>query len=163
MDSITNIKRMLDRSFKVKCIKVMEIQGFKPFFTIDKEYDAFYHPTRTDFYFVKDDRGIGSYKPTNLFEPTDIVDAKEIEEYSIKELEYWNSIRMVVCITKEYKGVVYDGVIVGETYDVVKYMANSHPNGRFRIKGNDSSEIYPRELFITIDQHRQNQLEKILG
>ncbi len=146
---------MPDRSFKVY------IAGSNNFFTIGKEYDAFYHPTRTDFYFVKDDRGIGSYKPSNLFVPADLAESKEIEEEAIKDLEYWNSIKKIVCVAKEYKGVAYYGVVVGEKYDVVEYMANSHPNGRFRIKC--SREVYPRELFITIEQHRQNQLEKILG
>ena len=82
-----------------------------------------------------------------------------------KDLEYYNSIKKVVCITKEYRGSTYNGgAIVGEIYDVVEYSANIHPNGRFRIKGklDGTSDLFPRELFITLEEHRQNQLEKIL-
>jgi hypothetical protein len=39
-----------------------------------------------------------------------------------------------------------------------------HINGRFRIRGklDGTSDFFPKELFITLEQHRQNQLEKIL-
>lgn len=82
--------------------------------------------------------------------------------------------KKVVCVTKSYKSekndyeVTYEGgVIIGEVYDVIDYYPNLHPYGRFRIKGKFNeqrimSDIYPKELFITLEQHRENQLYKIL-
>jgi hypothetical protein len=146
-----------EKKFKVKCIK--ELTNF---FSINKEYDASYHPTRMDYYFIQDNTGVRSYKPTHYFELVDIEEAKEIEEF-----EYWNSIKKVVCITNEYKGSKYNGgVIIGEVYDVVEYVPISHPNGRFRIEGKLEeqrimSDFYPKELFITLEQFREQQLNKI--
>jgi hypothetical protein len=144
---------LIGKKFKVKCIKEhLDL-------TLGKEYDVCYVDGDTKFYLIENDRGIRLYKPAYYFEQ--------------KDLEYWNSIKKVVCITKEYRGSTYNGgVIVGEIYDVVEYVANVHPNGRFRIKGKlegieyssgiRTSDLFPKELFITLEQHRQNQLEKIL-
>ena len=81
-------------------------------------------------------------------------------------------IKKIVCISKEHNGSIYNGVIVGEIYDIVEYLPTVAPNGRFRIKGKlegieypsgiITSDLFPKELFITLEQHRQNQLEKIL-
>ena len=71
----------------------------------------------------------------------------------------------VVCITKEYRGSTYNGgAIVGEIYDVVETIWMNISNIRFRIKGklDGTIDFFPKELFITLEQHRQNQLEKIL-
>ena len=158
---------LIGKKFKVKCIKEhLDL-------TLGKEYDVCYVVGDTKYYLIENDRGIRLYKPTYYFEPIDIKEAKKIEESVIKYLEYWNSIKKVVCVTKEYKGSTYNGgAIVGEIYDVVEYIANNAPNGRFRIKGKlegieyssgiRTIDLFPKELFITLEQHRQNQLEKIL-
>jgi len=158
---------LIGKKFKVKCIK--EHLNL----TLGKEYDVCYVVSDVKYYLIENDRGIRLYKPAYYFEPIDIKEAEKIEEIVIKDLEYYNSIKKVVCITKEYRGSTYNGgAIVGEIYDVVEYLANVHPNGRFRIKGKlegieyssgiQTIDIFPKELFITLEQHRQNQLEKIL-
>lgn len=150
---------LIGKKFKVKCIKEhLDL-------TLGKEYDVCYVAGDTKYYLIENDRGIRLYKPAYYFEPIDIEEVKKIEEYLIKDLEYFNSIKKVVCVTKEYRGSTYNGgAIVGEIYDVVEYVPNNHPNGRFRIKGklDGTSDFFPKELFITLEQHRQNQLEKIL-
>lgn len=151
------------KKFKVKCIK----ESASNLFTINKEYEVSYHPTRTDHYFIQDNTGVRSYKPAYYFEPIDIEEANQIEYGVISDLEYWNSIKKVICVTKEYNGSTYNGgVIIGEIYDVVEYVPNSHPNGRFRIKGKLEEQrimrdFYPKELFITLEQWREQQLNKI--
>ena len=150
---------LIGKKFKVKCIKEhLDL-------TLGKEYDVCYVAGDTKYYLIENDRGIRLYKPAYYFEPIDIEEVKKIEDYLIKDLEYFNSIKKVVCVTKEYRGSTYNGgAIVGEIYDVVEYVPNNHPNGRFRIKGklDATSDFFPKELFITLEQHRQNQLEKIL-
>lgn len=152
---------------KVKCVK--EHQHF----TINKEYETSYHVSNTDYYIIKNDKGVISPKPSCYFEPINIDESNQIKESIIKELEYWKSIKKVVCVTKEYKGITYNGgAIVGEVYDVVEYVANNAPSGRFRIKGKlegieyssgiRTTDLFPKQLFITLEQHRQSQLEKIL-
>ena len=150
---------LIGKKFKVKCIKE------HLYLTLDKEYDVCYVAGDTKYYLIENDRGIRLYKPAYYFEAIDIKEAKKIEEYLTKDLEYYNSIKKVVCVTKEYRGSTYNGgAIEGEIYDVVEYIANVHPNGRFRIKGklDGTIDLFPRELFITLEQHRQNQLDKIL-
>lgn len=78
----------------------------------------------------------------------------------------------IVCISKEHTGSVYNGVIVGEIYDVVEYLPTVAPNGRFRIKGNlegiryssgiKTIDLFPKELFITLQQWREQQLDKVI-
>jgi hypothetical protein len=86
----------------------------------------------------------------------------------IEYLNYWNSIKKVVCVTKTYKGCTYEGgVIIGKLYDVVEYVDNVHPNGRFRIKGEFKeqklvSDFYPKELFITLEQCRNEKIDNII-
>ena len=158
---------LIGKKFKVKNIKEhLDL-------TLGKEYDVCYVVSDVKHYLIENDRGIRLYKPAYYFEPIDIKETEKIKEIVIKDLEYYNSIKKVVCITKEYRGSTYNGgAIVGEIYDVVEYVANVHPNGRFRIKGKlegieypsgiQTSDLFPKELFITLEQHRQNQLEKIL-
>lgn len=136
--------------------------------TIGNQYEASFHPSRSDYYLIKDNNGVSTYRPASNFEPIDIKEAQRVKELHEKDLQYWRSIKKVVCVTKEYNGRTYNGgVIVGEIYDVIEYIPNTAPNGRFIIKGKFEqqrimTDYYPKELFITLEQHRQNQLEKIL-
>ena len=79
--------------------------------------------------------------------------------------------KKIVCISKEHNGSIYNGVIVGEIYDIVEYLPTVAPNGRFRIKGKlegieyssgiKTIDLFPKELFITLQQWREQQLNKI--
>lgn len=156
---------MIRDKFKVKCIELLKIMPH--FLTIDKEYEVSFHPERTDFYLTKNDTGASSYQPSYLFEPIDILEFERVKELHQKDLEHWRSIKKVVCVTKELNGSVYKGgVIVGEIYDVIEYNPN-YFRTMLKIKGKLEeqriiSDLYPKELFITLEEHRQNQLEKIL-
>ena len=74
----------------------------------------------------------------------------------------------IVCITKTYNNTTYEGgIIIGQIYDVIDYLPTVAPNGRFRIKGKFEqlrimTDIYPKELFITLEQWREKQL-KLIG
>jgi hypothetical protein len=75
--------------------------------------------------------------------------------------------KKIVCVTKTYNNTTYEGgIIIGQIYDVVDYLPTVAPNGRFRIKGKFEqlrimTDIYPKELFITLEQWRDNQLNLI--
>lgn len=73
----------------------------------------------------------------------------------------------VVCISKEHNNTVYEGIVIGEIYDVIAFYSNVAPNGRIRVKGKFEdqriiSDLYPIQLFITLEQHRENQLNKLI-
>jgi hypothetical protein len=157
---------MIRDKFKVKCVMLLGIEKDYTNITIGNLYDAYFHPERSDYYLIKDNNGVLTYRPACNFEPIDILEAQRVKELHEKDLQYWRSIKKVICVTKEYNGRTYKGgVIIGEIYDVIEYIANNAPNGRFRIKGklDGTSDLFPKELFITLEQHRQNQLEKILN
>lgn len=158
------INTVIYNKFKVKCLPSWDLKDLG--FTINKEYEASYHVSNTDYYIIKNDEGVVSPKPSYYFEPIDTEESNKIKDSIIKDLEYWNSIKKVVLVTKEYKNLKYNGAILGEVYDVIEYVANSAPSGRFRIKGkldlDGRIDLFPKQLFITLEQHRQNQLEKIL-
>lgn len=73
----------------------------------------------------------------------------------------------IVCVTKTHNNTTYGGgIIIGQIYDVIDYLPTVAPNGRFRIKGKFEqlrimTDIYPKELFITLDKWRDQQLNKI--
>lgn len=84
----------------------------------------------------------------------------------------YKTMTKIVCISKEHNGCTYNGgAIVGEVYDVIEYLPNVAPNGRFRIKGKlegieyssgiRTIDLFPKELFITLQQWREQQLNKI--
>ena len=67
----------------------------------------------------------------------------------------------IVCVTK-----THNNTTIGQIYDVIDYLPTVAPNGRFRIKGKFEqlrimTDIYPKELFITLDKWRDQQLNKI--
>ncbi len=67
----------------------------------------------------------------------------------------------IVCISNKFYIWEYVGIEIGNIYNVIEYLPNVHPNGRFRLEGVD--KIYPKELFITLEEYRQAKLNKILN
>lgn len=75
----------------------------------------------------------------------------------------------IVCITDSYNNTTYHGgIIIGERYEIIEYLKDIHPNGRFRIKGKFKeqrvvSNLYPKELFITLEDYRENKLNELIS
>ena len=155
-----------DQKFKVKCINT-DLTNNNLRLTINKEYDVnYFFNGSVEKYIVENDIGVRLLYPPSYFQTINIKETKKIKGKVINELKYYNSIKKIICITKEFKGSTYNGgVIIGEIYDVIEFVPYNHPNGRFRIKGklDGTSDLFPKELFITVEQHRQNQLVKIFN
>jgi hypothetical protein len=53
-----------------------------------------------------------------------------------------------------------ENLIINKVYNVVEYLPNIHPNGRFRLE--HSNYIYPKELFITLEESRNIKIDELL-
>ena len=94
----------------------------------------------------------------------DKIENKCWDNISIEEIQ---NIKKVEFLTNTYYGkystTVYkdlcENMIIGKTYNVIEYIPNNAPNGRFRL---EDGRIYPKELFITIEESRNKKLNSRL-
>ena len=52
---------MIKDKFKVKCIMLLGIEKDYNNITIGNQYEASFHPSRSDYYLIKDNNGVSTY------------------------------------------------------------------------------------------------------
>jgi hypothetical protein len=83
-------------------------------------------------------------------------------------IENIESIKKVTFITDTYwyrnsnDSIKYEALcenlIINKTYNVVEYMPNIHPDGRFKL---EDGNIYPKELFVTLQESRNSKIDEL--
>lgn len=69
----------------------------------------------------------------------------------------------IKCITDTYTYPSHDyiakyKVVIGKVYDVISYHPDVGPNGRYRTS---DGGLHPKELFITIEEWREDKLKEL--